>query len=150
MKLTQAQEVKNRILTLIQYSTLLAFLLTTPFMAVGLGWKIMELLGGVIGVWAIVVMNGSKIHIMPKPRAGAILMKKGPYKIIRHPMYTAIILTLTPLIITHFDWMRFWILSVLYINLIFKLTFEESLLLEYFEDYSSYRKTTWRILPYIY
>ena len=150
MKLTQAQEVKNRILTLIQYSTLLAFLLTTPFMAVGLGWKIMELLGGVIGVWAIVVMNGSKIHIMPKPRAGAILMKKGPYKIIRHPMYAAIILTLTPLIITHFDWMRFWILSVLYINLIFKLTFEESLLLEYFEDYSSYRKTTWRILPYIY
>jgi len=150
MKLTKEQVFKNLILTLIQYSTLLAFLLMSPLMAKGIIWQIMEFLGGVIGVWAIAIMNGSKIHIMPKPRAGAILIRKGPYRIIRHPMYVAIILTLTPLIITHFDWLRFWILMVLFINLILKLTFEESLLLEFFEDYKNYRKTSWRLFPYIF
>ena len=150
MKLTKEQEIKNLILTLIQYSTLLAFLLMSPLMAKGIIWQIVEFFGGVIGVWAIAIMNGSKIHIMPKPRAGAILIRKGPYRIIRHPMYVAIILTLTPLIISHFDWLRFWILMGLYINLILKLTFEESLLLEFFEDYKNYRETSWRLIPYVF
>lgn len=150
MGLTKKQENKNLILTLIQYLTLVAFMLISPLKATGLFAFFVELLGVVLGVWAIVVMNGSKIHIMPKPRSGAILIRKGPYHLIRHPMYAAIILTLTPLIITHFDWWRLGTLMVLYINLIFKLTFEESLLMEFFDDYAAYRKKTWRLLPYVF
>jgi len=150
MNLTKEQQIKNLILTLIQYTTLLAFLLLTPYMAIGIGWQIMELSGILLGIWAIWVMKESKMHIMPKPRTGAKLIRKGPYRIIRHPMYVAIILSLTPLIITHFDWIRFWILFVLYINLIFKLTFEETLLVDYFEDYDVYRKTTWKLIPYFF
>ena len=150
MNLTKEQQNKNLILTLIQYTTLFTFLILTPYMAIGIGWQIMELFGILLGVWAIWVMNESKMHIMPKPRSGAKLIRKGPYRIIRHPMYVAIIFSLTPLIITHFDWIRFWILLVLYINLVFKLTFEETLLVEYFEDYDEYRKSSWKLIPYLF
>lgn len=150
MELTKKQSINNLILTLIQYTSLIAFLFLTPFKAEGIGWFIIEVSGILLGIWAIWVMNESKIHIMPKPRTGARLIRKGPYGVIRHPMYAAIILSLTPLIVTHFDWIRFFILAVLYVNLIFKLTFEESLLREYFTDYDEYRKSSWKLLPYLY
>ena len=150
MKLTKEQESKNLILTLIQYSTLVSFLIMSPWKAEGFIAPGIELAGVILGIWAILAMNESKINIMPKPREGALLVKKGPYKAIRHPMYAAIILTLTPLIISHFDWIRLAVLIVLYVNLYFKLKFEESLLKEYFPSYEAYMKETKRLLPFVF
>jgi len=150
MELNKKQKIYNLILTLIQYISLIAFLIMTPYIAKGVIWQIIELLGGIIGVWAIVIMKSSKINLAPQPRANAHLVSQGPYKIIRHPMYLAIILTLTPLIITHYDKTRAIILGILFINLIFKLLFEEGLLKVYFEGYTEYMKKTWRLLPWVF
>ena len=150
MELNKKQKIYNLILTLIQYSTLTAFLIMTPYVAMGLIWQIVEIIGGILGVWAIVVMQNSKINIAPQPRANAHLVTQGPYRLIRHPMYMAIILTLTPLIVTHYDPIRMIILGVLYVNLIFKLLFEEGLLKEYFEGYEDYMKKSWRLIPWVF
>jgi len=150
MELNKKQKIYNLILTLIQYSTLTAFLIMTPYIAEGIIWQIIEITGGIVGVWAIVVMQNSKINIAPVPRENAHLVTSGPYRLIRHPMYMAIILTLTPLIITHYDPTRAIILGVLYVNLIFKLLFEEGLLKEYFEGYKDYMKKSWRLLPWLF
>jgi len=150
MELDKKQKVYNLILTLIQYISLIAFLIMTPYIAKGIMWQIIELFGVVIGVWAIVVMKSSKINLAPQPRANAHLVTQGPYKIIRHPMYLAIILTLTPLIVTHYDQTRAIILGILFVNLIFKLLFEEGLLKAYFEGYSEYMKKSWRLIPWVF
>jgi len=150
MKLTSRQKILNIILTIVQYTTLIAFLMMSPLWAEGLIWQVMEIAGVILGVWAIVAMNRSKINIAPVPRENAQLVTAGPYRLIRHPMYMAIILTLTPLIISHYDQTRLIILVVLYVNLIFKLLFEEGLLKEYFPGYADYMKKTWRLLPYIF
>ncbi|RUA24048.1 MAG: hypothetical protein DSY76_08480 [Bacteroidetes bacterium] len=150
MELDKKQKVYNLILTLIQYISLIAFLIMTPYIAKGVMWQIIEIFGVIIGVWAIVVMKSSKINLAPQPRANAHLVTQGPYKIIRHPMYLAIILTLTPLIVTHYDQTRAIILGILFVNLIFKLLFEEGLLKAYFEGYSEYMKKSWRLIPWIF
>ena len=150
MELNTKQRILNLILTLVQYTTLTAFLILTSYIAKGIIWMLMELLGIIVGVWAIVVMQRSKINIAPAPRANAFLVEKGPYKIIRHPMYLAIILSLTPLIVSHYDSARMIILGVLYINLLFKLLFEEGLLKVYFEGYTEYMKRTWRLIPWVF
>ena len=150
MELNNKQKLYNLILTLIQYSTLVIFLMLTPYMAVGTIWIIMEIAGVIIGVWALMVMQNSKINIAPVPRKNAHLVTQGPYHLIRHPMYLAIILTLTPLIVTHYDQSRMIILGVLFINLIFKLLFEEGLLKIHFEGYTNYMKHSWRLLPWIF
>lgn len=122
----------------------------SPWMADGFALLCIEFLGIALAVWALVTMNKSKLNIAPQPRKNAILVTSGPYAIIRHPMYTSIILAITPLIISHWDISRFAFLMFLYVNLLLKLLFEESLLYSYFDGYEEYMKRSWRVIPKVF
>ena len=150
MELTTKQKIINAILTLIQYLGFAIYLYLSPWKAEGIFMQIIELLGIILAVWAVVEMQKSKINIAPQPRKNASLVTSGPYAIIRHPMYTSIIIAVTPLIISHWDLNMFLFLIFLYLNLIFKLLFEESLLKEYFTGYKDYMTKSWRIIPGIF
>ncbi len=150
MELNQREKIINLIVTLIQYIGFAVFLYWSPWKAKGIFWQGVELLGIALAVWAIAVMQQGKINIAPQPRSQAILIQAGPYALIRHPMYTSIIIAITPLIISYWDPYRFAFLLFLYINLIVKLLFEESLLLKFFPEYKNYMKKTWRIIPYLF
>jgi len=150
MELSTKQKIINAILTLIQYLGFAIYLYLSPWKAEGIFLQIIELLGIILAVWAVVEMQKSKINIAPQPRKNASLVISGPYAIIRHPMYTSIIIAVTPLIISHWDLNMFLFLIFLYLNLIFKLLFEESLLKEYFTGYKEYMTKSWRIIPGIF
>ena len=145
------QKIVNGVVTAIQYTTMTLFIVLTPKVAVGIGWQLVELGGIVLALWAVAIMRGkSKISIAPLPRQEAQLLTSGPYKIIRHPMYTSPFVMFVPLLVTHFDWFRAALLAVLYGNMIVKLLFEESVLREYFDGYEEYMKKTWRLFPFVF
>lgn len=150
MELNKKQKIINFIVTFIQYFGFAAFLIWSPLIAKGFFWQIVEIMGFALAFWAILIMQKSKINIAPQPRKNASLVSQGPYALIRHPMYASIILAVTPLIVTHWDIYRFYFLMFLYLNLIVKLLFEESLLLEFFKGYKEYKKHTWRIIPFLF
>lgn len=150
MQLNAQQKRRNLALTLVQYSFLPAFLLMGPLLCKSTALLIIQVFGVLLGLWAIAVMSKGKVHIAPRPRAGAVLVQKGPYGLIRHPMYTAILLYSIPLLVDTFQGERLVVFLILMANLMLKLLFEESLLLQYFPDYASYRKKTWRIIPGIF
>ena len=150
MELNSKQKFYNFILTFIQYFGFAAFLYFSPWMAKGFLWQFIEVLGILLALWVIIVMRNSKINIAPQPRKSATLVILGPYHLIRHPMYTSIIIAITPLIVSHWDIYRFGFLMFLYLNLVLKLLFEESLLRDFFPNYSEYSKKTWRIIPYVF
>lgn len=149
MELTKKQKIQSAILTLIQYCGLAAFLWLSPWQAEG--WLLVpELLGIALAVYAIWTMRQSKLQLTPVPREGSILIQTGPYKYIRHPMYASIILSFIPLLISYFSWTLFIVFAILFINLIFKLRFEEALLIKKFYDYRQYSEKTKYIIPFIY
>ncbi len=150
MELDRNQKIINAILTFIQYAGFALFLYFTPWIAKGVPLKIIELLGFILAFWAIISMKNSKINIAPKPLKNSLLIKSGPYAIIRHPMYTSIIIVTIPLIISSWDIYSLLFLVFLYINLILKLLFEESLLKIHFNNYENYMKKTWRVIPCIF
>lgn len=101
-------------------------------------------------VWAIVAMQKSKLRILPEPSANAVLIANGPYRFIRHPMYTSILAGCVGLLISHFTFLRLTMIISLTIVLIAKLLWEEKMLTQIFEGYKNYMAHTFRLLPFIF
>jgi protein-S-isoprenylcysteine O-methyltransferase Ste14 len=150
MQLTPQQQFINNLLTVIQYAGFAIFILWSPWLAKGIVLLSIEFLGFGLAFWAIQSMRPSKINISPKPLEDAQLITSGPYHFIRHPMYTSILVATLPLAISHWDVYRFSFLMLLYLNLLAKMLFEESLLKSFFSDYKQYAAKTYRVIPFVF
>jgi protein-S-isoprenylcysteine O-methyltransferase Ste14 len=103
-----------------------------------------------LGVWAIVSMKIRNLRVFPEPKIDAVFIARGPYKLIRHPMYTSVLLftfsyTLKDLTITT---AVLWI--TLLIDLLLKIRFEEELLEKKFPQYVDYKSKTKKLIFFIY
>jgi protein-S-isoprenylcysteine O-methyltransferase Ste14 len=77
------------------------------------------------------------------------LVTSGPYRFIRHPIYTAFILILGSTLLISANWLvgLTW-LGMTVLEVISRIGFEEHLMLEYFGDqYREYMEYTGRLLP---
>jgi protein-S-isoprenylcysteine O-methyltransferase Ste14 len=95
-------------------------------------------------------MQKSKLSIFPEPSIDAILIIDGPYKYLRHPMYTSVLLGCLGLVLIQFNLIRLAIFGLLVLNLLFKLHWEETMLKRKFDCYQGYCNTTKKLIPFIY
>jgi len=109
-----------------------------------------ELAGVALAVWAVAIMR-SNANVTPIPKQHGILITRGPYKVIRHPMYIAQVAAVFPLVIEHDTPYRVTALIVLIVTLLYKLHYEEKRLISHFgQSYKDYQKSSKRILPFVY
>ncbi|MBS4061958.1 MAG: isoprenylcysteine carboxylmethyltransferase family protein [Bacteroidetes bacterium] len=134
----------------VQFSMLLFLLASGPWLANSNVGILVEVAGLFIGIIAILNMQIGNFNVAPLPKAGGVLVTNGIYQYIRHPMYLAQLLALLPLVVESFTNFRMIGWSLLLVNLIFKLYFEERNLRSQFPDYASYMKTSWRLIPFIF
>lgn len=104
--------------------------------------------GIALGLWAIVIMRESKLNAFSELRQEAKLISKGPYKRIRHPMYSAVLLYFMPFAINSIESALSY--CCLMATLVLKSNYEENLLSRAFPNYSAYRQKTHRLIPFIY
>ncbi len=95
-------------------------------------------------------MQRSKLRIFPEPSVDAVLITQGPYRYIRHPMYTAVLLGCFAFVIIYFNFIRLSFFILLFINLVIKLHWEESMLKKKFDGYRKYSEATHKLIPFIY
>lgn len=134
----------------LQFSFIIAILIGSPVLSqnfILLGIQLLSL--GLI-FWAVYVMKSSRLSISPEVKENATLVRNGPYRLIRHPMYSATLLYMIPLVIDYFSPLRLAFLIALLFSLILKLSFEEKLLIKSFDKYLDYKKNTWSLIPFIY
>jgi protein-S-isoprenylcysteine O-methyltransferase Ste14 len=77
------------------------------------------------------------------------LVTSGPYRFIRHPIYTAFLFILGSTLFISANWLigTAWI-GMTVLEVASRVGFEEQLMLEYFGDqYRDYMKRTGRLLP---
>ncbi len=150
MKLVFITNLKAFFLFFIQYLSLVLLFITGPLVPSGLPLLIIYFTGWILGIWSILAMEIGNINAGPDPLPTSRLVKRGPYARIRHPMYSAILLVFTPLVITHFSYLRISVLVVLIINLLFKIRYEEQQMnLSFCTKYREYSANTWKLIPYV-
>ena len=103
--------------------------------------------GAALGAWALYRNRPGNFNIRPTPRLGGQLVQQGPYRWIRHPMYTAVLLSglaCAWVLGSATGWLA-W--AALVTVLAVKATLEERWMLDQHPDYAAYRTRTWRFVP---
>ena len=106
--------------------------------------------GVLLGARALLAMRRGRLSPLPEVRPGAVLVTRGPYRFLRHPMYTALLLIFVPLTFNRPAPARWTALGVLCLALVLKMGYEERLLRSRFPEYGAYAARTWRIIPGVF
>jgi protein-S-isoprenylcysteine O-methyltransferase Ste14 len=110
----------------------------------------MVALGALLGLWALTCNRPGNFNIRPLPRDGAELVQTGPYRLIRHPMYSAVILCTGGGAWIADSPLGWSCLAGLCLVLMVKARFEEQWMLVEHPGYGEYRNRTWRFIPGVY
>ena len=150
MKLLFITNLKAFFLFLMQYLSLVMLIVTGPVFPSSSPLVIFYIAGWILGIWSILAMGIGNINAGPDPLPAGRLVSRGPYAVIRHPMYAAILLVFTPLLFDQFTIPRLFIMMVLIINLLLKIRYEEKQMnLSYCNKYREYSAGTWQLIPYV-
>jgi protein-S-isoprenylcysteine O-methyltransferase Ste14 len=101
-----------------------------------------------VTIWARATL-GSNWSSNVQFKEGHQLVKTGPYRFARHPIYTGILIMCTAQGI-QFGRLHFWLgWLIVFIGLWIKLKQEEAVMLRHFPEYADYRKQVKAIVPFV-
>jgi len=115
-----------------------------------------QIIGAILGLGGLLIgflsfrALGRNFRVFAAPRRSGTLITRGVYSKVRHPMYTAVIMSLGGYALSFGSlWAVPFLLgcTILYI---IKAVKEERLLAEHYPEYEDYRKRSWRLVPFIY
>lgn len=110
-----------------------------------------QIIGFILSIWAIFVMRIGNFNVQPEVKINAVFITSGPYKLIRNPMYTGLLLFFSANIIANFSFFSLAVFMILISVFLTKISMEEGFLSHKFGlQYEKYKKRTYRLLPFIY
>lgn len=115
-----------------------------------IGWASLTFAGlGLLIIIIAMLQLNTHLTPFPTPRESGVLINSGLYGLVRHPIYTGIILASIGFGIYSGSLWQVGMGLILWILFYFKSGYEESLLTLHYKDYKAYRETTGRFFPYI-
>lgn len=142
---------KSLMLILAQGLLLIYLFISGPVLPSNALAGILELVGVLVGLYAIWAMRVTTIQITADVAPDSNLVSDGPYEWVRHPMYLAVMLVCLGLLINSATTIRIIAVILLGIDFVIKANYEEVLLIKFFKKgYEDYQKKTKRFIPFIY
>jgi protein-S-isoprenylcysteine O-methyltransferase Ste14 len=96
-----------------------------------------------------VLRLGRGFSVHPVPTAIAVLRTDGLYRVVRHPIYSGVLLLAAGMAATAGSFLAITAFAFLVLVLSAKARFEEGLLAERFPDYAAYARRTPRFVPFL-
>ena len=107
-------------------------------------------LGGILRVAAVFVL-GRRFTGLVAIQEGHRLQTSGVYRYIRHPSYAGMLLYGAGYVLVFRCWLGLLLVVALWAVLVARMRAEEALLeSEFGEEYASYKRRTWRLVPWVY
>jgi protein-S-isoprenylcysteine O-methyltransferase Ste14 len=110
-----------------------------------------QVFGIALCLWSILIMGLDNFNAQPEVKPGANLIRKGPYSIIRNPMYAGLLLFFGSGLLDDFNWPGAFVYIALASTFGLKIRDEEKFLTQRFgEMYTSYKRATYRVIPFVF
>jgi len=105
--------------------------------------------GLVFAIWARVILGRNWSGVITL-KEGHEFIEHGPYRVVRHPIYTGIVAMFTGTVVAIGYFGGFLGLLLVFVSFLLKLTREEDLMLKHFPDqYAVYQIRVKRIIPFL-
>ncbi|MCI0395614.1 MAG: isoprenylcysteine carboxylmethyltransferase family protein [Chloroflexi bacterium] len=120
-------------------------------------WKTVGLLvglalgaaGGALGLAGIVSL-GKNLTAVPHPKEDATLVQSGAYRLVRHPIYSGLILASLGWAFVNASTVAFLYALVLFVFFDVKSRREEKWLRQKFAGYAAYQQKVRKLIPFVY
>ena len=110
---------------------------------------VLQLTAVVLMVWARIAFGRRSFHAAANPTAGG-LITTGPYRFIRHPIYTAASLFGWGAIVVHWSLKSVGFGLLLLTGALLRMICEEQLVKQTYPEYVEYARVTKRMIPYLF
>ena len=100
-------------------------------------------------LWARITFGRRSFHASATPTAGG-LVSTGPYRFIRHPIYTAVMFFVWPGAIALHSPAAIGFAVLISVGAIVRMLREEDLLARQYPAYVEYARATKRMIPYVF
>jgi protein-S-isoprenylcysteine O-methyltransferase Ste14 len=109
----------------------------------------LQLVALMLLIWARFTFGRRSFHVAANPTAGG-LVTTGPYRFIRHPIYTAICLFVTAGAAAHLSLSSVLLCTLIWATCLTRMLCEERLLRGMYPEYGKYAAATPRMIPFVF
>jgi protein-S-isoprenylcysteine O-methyltransferase Ste14 len=100
-------------------------------------------------LWARIAFGLRSYHVVANPTGGG-LVTSGPYRYIRHPIYTSICVITWAGIAGHWSWVTAACGVLVLASAVLRIHCEEILVTVRYPEYAQYKTRTWRMAPFVF
>lgn len=106
--------------------------------------------GAALAAWGLVALGRNNLTALPYPKDEATLIVDGPYRIVRNPIYSGLLLGSAGLGLWRHSWPTLLLTVALFVLFDLKTRREQTWLAERFPAYCEYQQRVKKLLPWIY
>jgi protein-S-isoprenylcysteine O-methyltransferase Ste14 len=105
--------------------------------------------GATLAVWGVLSL-GTNLSVLPYPKEGSTLVVSGPYRIVRNPIYSGLILASFGVALVLHSWLSLVYALALFVLFDLKARREERWLRERYPGYADYQRRVKKLVPWIW
>ncbi|HKI05456.1 MAG TPA: isoprenylcysteine carboxylmethyltransferase family protein [Thermoanaerobaculia bacterium] len=146
-----AQKHSRRLSTIIFFLLVLAIVglvYTNSLLGRGPAAVGLQIAAVTLMLWARLTFGIRSFHYAANPTEGG-LVTTGPYRYMRHPIYTAILLFVWAGVASNLSPVSVALGAVVTAMLFLRMIFEEALVRQRYPEYADYARRTKRVIPFI-
>ena len=123
---------------------------TEPYTSVAsvIGFALM-MAGATLAIWGVLAL-GTSLTVLPYPKEGSTFVESGPYRLVRNPIYSGLILGSFGLALVLHSWLNLVYALALLVLFDLKTHREERWLRERYPGYADYQRRVRKLLPWVW
>lgn len=110
---------------------------------------VIGIIGAMLIFWGLLSL-GQNLTALPHPKQDSILVESGAYRIVRHPIYSGIIIGSLGFAVLNRSTVMILYVVVLFLFFDIKSRREEKWLSQKFSNYANYQKRVRKLIPFLY